>query len=316
MEVKKVYIDCNYADQKKDILDELHKNNYHVIPTENSLLCDLYVAFDKIDKLLLDSLSDHVLKVLVRLEPKVVVRETYIKSREKKFNQIIDVGKKVMGQTSVINWPQNMNLNIELVNNKCEKIVMINSNLLSLYRGENYSLRRQVALEINDLDLYGYKWNNKLKAKILTLIKELKKYRFQIHNIRFSGLKNYFKVFDNYSGEVKDKREILSKYKYSLVIENSSDYMSEKIFDAILSGCIPVYVGANLQNYEIPSNLYLQANSNLSDIKEKIACAKAIDYDDWVNRVKVWSTDPDTYNSWSSDLFVSKIFRNISNLYQ
>ena len=177
-------------------------------------------------------------------------------------------------------------------------------------------MRRKVALELEDIDLYGRKWNNGFGVKVLTLIKEIRKYGFRIHRIRFLGLDSYFRFFSNYLGEVEDKKEVLSKYKYSIVIENSSDYLSEKFFDAIFSGCIPIYVGPNLVNYEIPDYLYLQAKPDLSDIKEKIVSAKSKNYSEWVNQVKIWSIDAKTYNSWSRDLFVSKIFRNIATLYQ
>ena len=43
-------------------------------------------------------------------------------------------------------------------------------------------------------------------------------------------MKSYFRFFSNYLGEIEDKKEVLSKYKYSIVIENSSDYLSEKLF--------------------------------------------------------------------------------------
>ena len=148
------------------------------------------------------------------------------------------------------------------------------------------------------------------------MIREFKKYGFKIHNIKFLGVKSYFRFFSNYLGEVEDKKEVLSKYKYSIVIENSSDYLSEKLFDVMFSGCIPIYVGPNLANYEIPDYLYIQAKPEISDIKEKILNAKSKDYSEWLDKLRIWSKDPKTYNNWSKDLFVSKIFSNIENLYQ
>ena len=46
------------------------------------------------------------------------------------------------------------------------------------------------------------------------------------------------------------KYDVLSRYKYTIVIENSSydDYWTEKIADAFLAGCYPVYYG--------PKNIY------------------------------------------------------------
>jgi hypothetical protein len=56
----------------------------------------------------------------------------------------------------------------------------------------------------------------------------------------------------SYRGLCNIKWEMLSYYKYSLVIENSDDdyYISEKIFDALCCGTMPVYFG-NKKIFEI-----------------------------------------------------------------
>ena len=316
MEVRKAYIDCKYAAQKTEFLIELNESQHQIRLVDNFDLCDLYIAFDKINGALLNSLGEHVTKVLVRQEPSIVLKETHTKVQTEKFDHIIDVGKVKNSENSVINWPQDLSENFSDIDNRLEKVVIINSNLLSLAKGEHYSLRRKVALEIEDIDLYGRQWNNGFRSKVLTLIKEFRKYGFRIHSISFLGLKSYFRFFSNYLGEVGDKYEVLSKYKYSIVIENSSDYLSEKLFDAIFSGCIPIYVGPNLANYEIPDYLYIQAKPDVLDIKEKILSAKAKDYNEWIDKLRFWSMDPTTYNNWSRDLFASKILSTIENLYQ
>ena len=316
MEVRKAYIDCKYSEQKNKFLKELKEGKHQIELVDKFDLCDLYIAFDKINGELLNSLGKHVFKVLVRQEPSIVIKETYTKALTEKFDHIIDVGKVEKSENSVINWPQDLSEKFSQIDGRLEKIVLINSNLLSLAKEENYSLRRKVALEIEDLDLYGRQWNNGFRAKVLTLIKEFKKYGFKIYNINFLGMKSYFRFFSNYLGEIEDKKEVLSKYKYSIVIENSSDYLSEKLFDVMFSGCIPIYVGPNLANYEIPDYLYIQAKPEISDIKEKILNAKSKDYSEWLDKLRIWSKDPKTYNNWSKDLFVSKILSNIENLYQ
>lgn len=53
----------------------------------------------------------------------------------------------------------------------------------------------------------------------------------------------------------EDKYEILKKYRYTLVIENSQfpNYVTEKLFDAYLAECFPVYIGCqNLADYISP----------------------------------------------------------------
>ena len=49
-----------------------------------------------------------------------------------------------------------------------------------------------------------------------------------------------------YRGYASSKFETLSQYRYNLAIENSIEdwYISEKIFDALLCGCMPIYYGS------------------------------------------------------------------------
>ncbi|WP_397392585.1 glycosyltransferase family 10 domain-containing protein [Polynucleobacter sp.] len=52
----------------------------------------------------------------------------------------------------------------------------------------------------------------------------------------------------NYKGLCDFKFELLGSYKYNLVIENSPVedwYISEKIFDALICGCFPIYHGTS-----------------------------------------------------------------------
>lgn len=49
-----------------------------------------------------------------------------------------------------------------------------------------------------------------------------------------------------YRGYAASKYQTLSQYRYNLAIENSIEdwYISEKIFDALLCGCMPIYCGS------------------------------------------------------------------------
>lgn len=55
-----------------------------------------------------------------------------------------------------------------------------------------------------------------------------------------------------YRGPCLTKWETLKEYRYNLVIENSDDeyYISEKIFDALICGCMPIYYG-NAKIFEV-----------------------------------------------------------------
>lgn len=66
--------------------------------------------------------------------------------------------------------------------------------------------------------------------------------------------------FPSYRGKVDRKRDILSRTRFSICYENVRDapgYITEKIFDCFLSGCVPVYWGAtNIADY-IPADCYI-----------------------------------------------------------
>jgi len=65
---------------------------------------------------------------------------------------------------------------------------------------------------------------------------------------------------DHYRGPVEDKWSALKNYRYTLAIENyhGLNYWSEKISDALLAWCMPIYWGCtNLSEY-LPENSYVQ----------------------------------------------------------
>jgi len=71
----------------------------------------------------------------------------------------------------------------------------------------------------------------------------------------------------------KEKHDVYSRYEFALCFENMamSGYITEKIFDALFSGCIPIYWGApDISNY-IPSDCFV-------DRRQFSSSAKAIDY--------------------------------------
>jgi hypothetical protein len=113
---------------------------------------------------------------------------------------------------------------------KDKLLVMINSNVAPHSLGDEFYGERLRAIRyFSDkgvFDLYGYRWD------------KIPRHPFYFH---------YKKYVDKvWKGTVEDKLKTLSAYKFSLCFENSSypGYISEKIFDCLSAGCIPVYLGA------------------------------------------------------------------------
>jgi hypothetical protein len=69
-----------------------------------------------------------------------------------------------------------------------------------------------------------------------------------------------YKPFPSYRGEVRDKSTVLRRSKFAYCYENTigpDNYITEKIFDSFLSGCVPVYWGAANVLEHIPADCFV-----------------------------------------------------------
>lgn len=78
------------------------------------------------------------------------------------------------------------------------------------------------------------------------------------------------KEHSGYGGYADNKFEIYHKYKFAICLENTKnvrDYVTEKIFDCLCSGIVPIYGGAiNISEY-VPKECYIDYFS-FKDLKE------------------------------------------------
>jgi hypothetical protein len=106
---------------------------------------------------------------------------------------------------------------------------------------------------------------------------------------------------------VESKHETLCKWQASLVIENTLDVFTEKLFDSFFAFTIPIYIGPQLSHYPIPSELYIQAEPNIRSIKCAIDEALSFNYEKWRTRTFEWLSDPLTKETWSWESFAKKV---------
>jgi len=101
---------------------------------------------------------------------------------------------------------------------------------------------------LNDFDLYGAGWDRYYFKDKLFLLN------------RLSFLTRFFKQkFPSYKGGANSKSDIYKNYKFALCYENASfdDYITEKIFDCFLGGCVPIYLGADNVEKFIPADTFI-----------------------------------------------------------
>jgi len=280
--------------------------------------------------------------VLIRLEPRAVLPIQYKKRIESKFDLIITPGGQVDLESKFIGWPYKYDLNpskpdtrftslksvikeavderffeIEQWNAKKNAVVLVAANKVSPTSKSNYSIRRHLAKNLSPqfLYVYGPLW----QASISTLI--VHRIRVMIYSIRTGYLPNINEIYGgllakylNFVSEPEDKHKVIREFKYSLVIENSSDYCSEKIFDAMINGSIPIYVGPKIAEKYLPSSLYLWCGGTVQELKVLVETFTEKNSADMLKLMKEYLVSDEFIENWQSDKVYEKIAKEIKDL--
>jgi hypothetical protein len=99
---------------------------------------------------------------------------------------------------------------------------------LELYRERIRAIKWFEQNKPDDFDLYGRYWNGR--------------------------------DYPSYKGAVSHKNEIFQKYRFSICYENAQGfpgYITEKILDSFMGGCIPIYLGAPNIKQHIPPEAFI-----------------------------------------------------------
>ena len=92
---------------------------------------------------------------------------------------------------------------------------------------------------LKDFSLYGNGWLVPQKR-----LGKSGKWRYRLEKVLPFLLGNA--VFPSYKGPAQNKFEVLAKARFCICFENAKDipgYITEKIFDSLFAGCIPIYWG-------------------------------------------------------------------------
>lgn len=122
-----------------------------------------------------------------------------------------------------------------------------------------------------DFHLYGLGWNKprhestpqgRLKRRLQRLATQLWGYR----------------PFPSWKGELPDKAAVLLRARFSYCYENVyglTGYVTEKIFDSLVNGCVPVYWGADDIAEHVPPECFIDRR-NFKDTAEVHAFLRAM----------------------------------------
>ena len=217
-------------------------------------------------------------RVLVIWEPKVVDEKIRSKKIRKLYGTVIYASKlwKEEVEEKFIPWPQSIDNFREVTYDdwvtRKNSAVIIQANKYSIHKHEMYSFRRSVIKEFEkspqSLALYGSHWDAGFIYNLRSWIASCRRIRFT--NWSRQTFKYSVTNYANYLGKADNKHQTNSKYRISVVIENSLDYVSEKLFDALSSGTYVVYIGPNLDAFDLESAHLNLKNTDSLHIKNKI----------------------------------------------
>jgi hypothetical protein len=189
---------------------------------------------------------------LLQMEPRCVDPSLYSSKQTEKFDATIPLSRyraEMLNKTIWFNMPVKRR-NINFANKREKKVIMMNAAKYSALSSSNYSIRREVlaldSARTKIVSLFGDHWNEnrflefrrRLAACKVTPLRELNYYEAFSH---------FGRRYSQFGGKIDSGYDGLAGFRAAIVIENESDYLSEKIWLFLFQGVIPIYVGPNLR---------------------------------------------------------------------
>ncbi len=253
------------------------------------------ICFDQISVELLESLSAYPQEkcLLFALEPPVVAKKSYGKKWADVFGKIFVLLEDIVdGETYLkFYYPQPRQKMLEsLPAFKDKKLcALIASNRKSKHPQALYAERKRViqffqALKTDEFDLYGPRWDKKRAWK----------------------------------GMVPSKWETLKNYKFSFCYENMHSqrgYITEKIFDSMVAGCVPIYLGASDITDYVPAECFIDRRK-FASYKDLYHFLRGMDqerYEGYLRSIQAYLESPQS-KLFSIEYFVDLVLQHLSSI--
>lgn len=200
-----------------------------------------------------------------------------------------------------------------------KKIVMLASNKFSPVINSGYSIRRKIAKIYKNseiLEIYGQYWTVSFLFKLY----------LYLAMIKFNIISGYIPTFNlnqlkkikssSIKGSIAFKLELLTDTKFLVIVENSPNFLTEKIFDAFFCGVIPIYCGPDLSKVGIPNTTYIKLNWDLSNLAETMDSLCALNAQDYLNSILEFIRSEEFWCTWAEKAVYSKIASEIDRYYR
>lgn len=182
---------------------------------------------------------------------------------------------------------------------------MISGNKESYNRQELYAERRKIIrwyekFNPNSFDLYGRGWELG-EAIIPGYIRKI----IPILN------KIFRRKYPSFKGSIESKHSLLENYKFCFCYENSQGfkgYITEKIFDPMFVGCIPIYIGAPDIIEHVPSDCFINPRKfrSMSDLNDFLMNMSEEEFRSYQERIKKF-LGSDSLKKFTAEYFSNQL---------
>ncbi|MFC5503408.1 hypothetical protein ACFPJ4_14260 [Lysinimonas soli] len=303
---------AGYAATEYGVLLDLLRERGHRLVEPTGTDATHFVAMDH-DRRSFSAIADRVprhRRQLIVFEPRVVLPDNYWVSVRAQYGDVLSVGaESATPGMVIIPWPQHdwRAHPTPAGEHVAGTSVLVNSNKISMISGSLYGLRRDVirAFDRDDLPLTlaGSNWSRRgarvqienARALAYAIVK-----RERIDPGEWSSRLPLGGSVNNV-GIVADKQAVLAEHEFAVVIENSANYVSEKLFDAVMAGCVPLYVGPPLQHMGIPDDVAIQLGRapKPEAFTETVRTLGTAQKAGVLRAGAAWLADDQTYQTWA-----------------
>ena len=249
-------------------------------------------------------------RTLIRVEPIVINPYQYQVEIEDMYGKIVVIAPSEIKSEKTIYWKSGYIdfQSIKRLKNEIRRsgIGLINENKFSLVPGSNYKLRKRIIDEFlrNDqsVKLAGKNWDRSAVwhlRKQASAFRIASKFSSKLDLTQFQRPLNLKSPSLEYFGQVDSAIGFLSECKFAIVVENESTYVSEKLLNAIIAGCIPLYVGAELSDYEIPEEVVVIMNNSPKLFRESVVNISESHCKSILAKGQEWISSQEAINRWS-----------------
>ena len=200
-------------------------------------------------------------------------------------------------------------------NGQKEKLaVMICSNHKRDVKHLVYEKRRETINWFQDnqpdaFDLYGLNWGT--GACAFQARPQLQR------SLRRFGLLRLFprKKYPSWRGRVARKRDVLGKYQFGFCYENTTEiagYITEKVFDVMMAGTVPVYLGPKNASRHIPEECFIDRSkfSDHASLYSYLSEMTETRYNEYLEAIHGFLSSESSYE-FSIDCFVDRILNTL-----